>query len=270
MSLQIGDAIKDGFERTISQNGLVLIGVFLAFSAANTVLSQSLSLATQQYFQQFSTQAAQQPVPGGFGAAQTALALSLSLPVALVLTLVTMLLAEGLRIVGIRMFAPDETIPLTADSVRTGLPLAVLNGVVAGIIATILTYLGLLFLIVPGVFIALSLFFVRQEIALQNKNFIEALLDSWELSSGNRLELFGLGVLVFAISLLASSPAIVLFFLSPLPAFLLGTVTSAITTVFGIAVVTRAYQQLQDQDAMPNTGSNITDPSEGGGVGVSG
>lgn len=268
MSLRIGDALKDGFERTATRNGLVLIGVFLVFSAVNTVLSQSLSLATQQYLQQFSTQATQQTGAGSFGAAQTALAVPIPLPAALVLTLATMLLAEGLRIVGIRMFAPDETLPVTANSLRDGLPVAVLNGVVAGTIATVLTYLGFVFLIVPGVFIALSLFFVRQEIALQNKNFIEALRDSWELSGGNRLELLGLGVLIFVISLLASSPATVLFFLSPIPALLLGIVTSAVTTVFGIAVVTRAYQQLQGQDTAPGTGASTTETTQSEGVGL--
>lgn len=268
MSLRIGDALRDGFERTATRNGLVLIGVFLVFSALNTVLSQSLSLATQQYFQQFSTQAAQQTGAGSFGAAQTVLAVPLPLPAALVLTLVTMLFAEGLRIVGIRMFAPDETLPVTTDSLRDGLPVAVLNGVVAGTIATVLTYLGLVFLIIPGVFIALSLFFVRQEIALQNKNFIDALRDSWELSGGNRLELLGLGVLIFVISLLASSPATVLVFLSPIPALLLGIVANAVTTVFGIAVVTRAYQQLQGQDTAPDTGASTTETTQSEGVGL--
>lgn len=247
---------------------MVLIGVFLVFNAVNTVLSQSLSLATQQYFQQFSTQAVQQTGPSSFGTAQTVLAVPISLPAALFLTLATILFAEGLRIVGIRMFAPDETLPVTADSLRDGLPVAVLNGVVGGTIATVLTYLGLVFLIIPGVFIALSLFFVRQEIALQNKNFIDALRDSWELSGGNRLELLGLGVLIFVISLLASSPATVLFFLSPIPALLLGIVTSAVTTVFGIAVVTRAYQQLQGQDTAPGAGPSTTETTQSEGVGL--
>ena len=42
----------------------------------------------------------------------------------------------------------------------------------------------------PGVFIALSFFFVRQEIALENKNFIEALQDGWVMTRGERVELF--------------------------------------------------------------------------------
>ena len=118
----------------------------------------------------------------------------------------------------------------------------------------------------PGVFIALSFFFVRQEIALENKNFIEALQDGWVMTRGERVELFGLGAIIFLISLVANSPATVLFFLSPTVALLLGMVTSAVTTVFGIAVVTRAYQQLKSDESVSNHGTTTTHDSQDTGV----
>jgi hypothetical protein len=266
MSLQIGNALRDGFDRTVSANGLILMGVFLVFSAGNVIVSQSTSLAIQEYLQQFSVQSVQQPGMTGFGATESMFAVALPLPVVLVLTLLTVFVAEGLRIVGIRMFAPDETLSPTAQSVQDGLPLAVLNGVVAGIIATVLTYLGLVLFVLPGVFIALSFFFVRQEIALENKNFINALQDGWVMTRGERVELFGLGAIIFLISLVANSPATVLFFLSPAVALLLGTVTSAVTTVFGIAVVTRAYQQLNSDESVSNHGSTPAQDSQENGV----
>ncbi|MFC7078237.1 hypothetical protein [Haloarcula halophila] len=268
MSLNIGKALQDGFDRTVTRNGLLLIGVFVAFGALNTVISQSVSLGVQQWFQGISAQAVQQSSFGGFGAAQTVLAVPLPLPVVLLLALGTALLAEALRIVGIRAFAAEQTRSPTDPTLRNGLPLAMLNGAVGGTIATVLTYLGTALLILPGVFVALSFFFVRQEIALQNKNFVAALRDSWELSRGERLELFGLGALVFVVSVLASSPATVLFFLSPLPALALGMITTGITTVFGIAVATCAYQQLQEDDQAPRTGSTVADSTQDDTVGV--
>ena len=54
MSLQIGNALRDGFDRTVSANGLILMGVFLVFSAGNVIVSQSTSLAITEYLQQFS------------------------------------------------------------------------------------------------------------------------------------------------------------------------------------------------------------------------
>jgi hypothetical protein len=266
MSLQISSALRDGFERTVSVNGLLLMGAFLLFGAGNLIVTQSTSLAIQESLQQFSVQSVQQPGMTGFGATESAFAVALPLPVVLILTLLTVFVAEGLRIVGIRMFAPNETLSPAAQSVQDGLPLAVLNGVVGGIIATVLTVLGLVLFVLPGVFIALSFFFVRQEIALENKNFIEALQDGWVMTRGERLELFGLGVIIFLISLVSNSPATVLFFLSPAVASLLGTVTSAATTVFGIAVVTRAYQQLKSDESVPEQGSTTTHGSQDTGV----
>ena len=124
-----------------------------------------------------------------------------------------------------------------------------------------LTYLGLVLFVLPGVFIALSFFFVRQDIALENKNFINALQDGWAMTRGERFELFGLGGIIFMISLVASSPATVLFFLSPTVALLLGTVTSAATSLFGIAVVTRAYQQLKSDESVSGHGPTTAHPS---------
>jgi hypothetical protein len=49
-------------------------------------------------------------------------------------------------------------------------------------------------------------------------------------------------------------------------ALLLGTVTSAVTTVFGIAVVTRAYQQLKSDESMSNHGSTTAYDSQENGV----
>ncbi|MFC6974451.1 hypothetical protein ACFQL1_06870 [Halomicroarcula sp. GCM10025709] len=263
MSLQIGSAFRDGFERTVSPNGLLLMGIFLVFSAVNTVLSQSASLAVQQYLQEFPVQSAQLG-PASFGTGEAALAVSLPLSVVSILTLITVFIAEALRIVGIRMFAPDETLSPAADSIRDGLPFAVLNGVAGGIIATVLTYIGLVLLVVPGVFIALSFFFARQEIALQNKNFVDALRDSWAMTRGERLGLFVLGALLFVVSLIANSPATVLFFLSPLAALVVGMVTSAVTTVFGIAVVTRAYQQIKADGQELDSGPTSADTTQGG------
>ena len=54
MSLQIGSALRDGFDRTVSANGLLLMSVFLVFGAGNVIVSQSTSLAITEYLRQFS------------------------------------------------------------------------------------------------------------------------------------------------------------------------------------------------------------------------
>lgn len=274
MSLQIDEALREGFNRTIARSGLILVGVFLVFSFANAVVAQSFSQQTLEFLQQFSDQ----PIQPGQGAGQTPFAPSpgeqtpfavpLPLPVLGLLSLVGVIVAEAIRIVAIRVFASDNTDSVPGETVRRRIVLATLNGVVGGFVVYLLTAIGLVLLVVPGVYIALSFFFVRQEIAVADKNFIDALRDSWSLTAGSRWELLGLAVIVFVINLIASSPTIVLSFLNETIATFLGIAIGSFTGVFGIAVATRAYTQLTDERAAATgepddgTASDWDDPAD--------
>lgn len=251
MSLAIDEALREGFERTVSRNGLLLVGVFLVFSFLNLVVGQSLARAFEPVlFDQLSTlpdrtfrqfrQSFQQPRP---------FAIPLPYPVALALTLLVAVVAEALRIVSIRVFAAEDSTTFPTATAAHRIVAATINGVVAGIIVSIATGLGLILLVIPGLFVALSFFFVRQEVAVENKNFIDAIRDSWTLTSGNRWELLGLAVILFVVSFVANSPGIVLGFVSPLASTLVSTIIGSATTVFGIAVATRAYEQLRRERA---------------------
>jgi uncharacterized DUF497 family protein len=251
MSLQIDTALREGFRRTVSRNGLLLVGVFLVFSFLNLVLSQSLFEALEPVLlEQFSTlpeQSLEQfrqtfdeprpfavPIPPSVGAALTVLAA---------------VVAEAIRIVSIRVFATEETDSFPQATASHRLVAATINGIVAGILVSLAIGAGLILLLVPGIFIALSFFFVRQEIAVENKTFIDAMRDSWTLTGGNRWELLGLAVILLVIGFIASSPSIVLSFVSPMASTALGTTIGSVTTVFAIAVTTRAYEQLRRERA---------------------
>lgn len=246
MSLQINEALRSGFRRTASREALGLVAVFVVFQAANTVIAQSFN---RQLFEEFGGTAAGQrgTTPFGPTGIGETLPLVADLPLALLAVGLasSVFLAEALSILGVRMFTRTTTATVSTAALRDGLVLATLNGVVGGIITTVATGLGTLLLVIPGLFIAVSLFFVRQEVAVKNRNFVDAIAGSWTLTRGLRVEVFGLAALLFVINLLVSSPATVLFFIDPVVATVLGVVVGSIATVFGIAVTTRAYAQLQ-------------------------
>lgn len=251
MSLQIDEALREGFKRTVSRNGLLLVGVFLVFSFLNLVLSQSLfaalepvlleqlSTLPEQSLEQF-RQTLDEPRP---------FAVPIPYSVAAALTVLAAVVAEALRIVSIRVFAAEETDSFPRATASHRIVAATINGVVAGLLVSIAIGAGLILLLVPGIFIALSFFFVRQEIAVENKTFVDAMRDSWALTGGNRWELLGLAVILFVIGFVASSPSIVLSFVSPLASTAVGTTIGSVTTVFAIAVTTRAYEQLRRERA---------------------
>jgi len=252
MALEIDTALREGFERTFARAGLILIAVFVLFGFANAVISQSLSAQVFTLLEQSFDQSFQQE-PSPFGPeAQTPTPFAVPLPLSVLalLSLASVLVAEAIHVVSIRAFASDQTDAIRRELATRRIGLATINGVVGGIIAGTLTLLGLIFLVVPGIYVAISLFFVRQEIAVADKNFIDALADSWSLTDGNRWELLGLAVIVIVINLVASSPGTLIGYLDRTLATSVSIVVSAVTTVFGIAVATRAYEQLRrERDA---------------------
>jgi hypothetical protein len=254
MSLRIEAALREGFERTVRRNGLLLVAVFVVFGLANRVVTQSANAGLTQLIDSTLPAPTTGGGPGAGGVPPVdaggvaPLALPIPLPVAILLVVAFAVAAEGIRIVAIRVFASDETETVPPDLARRDIGWAVLNGVVAGVIATVLVGIGLLVLVVPGLFLAVSFYFVRQAVALEDATVFDALSRSWELSKGNRLSVFVLLVVVWLVNLVASLPSGAAFVLTPAVATVLSAIIGGFTTVFGIAVATRAFVQLQNPD----------------------
>ncbi|WP_256687790.1 hypothetical protein [Halococcus qingdaonensis] len=279
MTLDIDVAIRRGFSRTFTRNGLLLIGAFLVFGLVSAVLVQTASL---QLVERLNDLAAQTPTPGpgtGGGAGtppHTAddpagaqpLALPIPLIVAAPLAALTPFIGEALRIIAVRTLVSEHTDSIPRAFARENIVWATLNGffggIVVGFIIIIGGIVGLIGLLIGGplvaAFFATSFFFVRQEIAVENKNFIDALTDSWRLTSGHRIGLFALAVVIWLIGLVVSIPGTAIGFLagagSPGLATIAVTIVSvalgSVTTVFGIAVAARAYDQLRAERDAPD------------------
>jgi hypothetical protein len=143
----------------------------------------------------------------------------------------------------------DRTDTVPAAYIRRNIVVATLNGFVGGLVVLTLTAIGLVLLVVPGVFLALSFFFVRQEIAVRDVNFVDAMAGSWALTSGHRVELFGLAVVVFFAGLAAAIPGFIVGFASPAAGTALNAIARAVVLTFGVASAARAYDQLRDTAA---------------------
>ena len=255
MSLDIGAAITEGVERLRSHDGLVLVGAFLVVGVLSSVATQSLTVELSEAALEF----AQSPdAPPGTDVetlreqveqtrAGSPLALDISVGAAFGLAFLLGVLAEAIRILAVRIFyAPVGDRPADLTS---GLAFATVNGFLGGIVVGVLVVVGFAFLVVPGVFLALAFFFVKQEIAVEDRNFVDAMAESWALTRGNRLNLLGLAVVLLVIGLVAFLPTIVASVAgSSIASLVVGAVVSPIVAVFGIAATTRAYAQLKAEE----------------------
>jgi hypothetical protein len=246
MSLDIPAAFEDGLTRLPTRVAAVLFAAYLAVGVASTVAAQTLSRAIVGALQTTIPADATAPAAPGTGVGGGALALDVGLPVAAVLFLSQIVLSQAVGIVGIRTFVSDArtTFP---SGLTSRLPWVVLNALVAGLVVNVLIGVGALLLIVPGVYAAVALYFVQFEVAIEERNAIEALRSGWALTKGERLRVFLLLVVLFAIGLTSAVPSVVLGFagvpttLTVATSVLVGAVAGLISVVVGA----RAYVQLK-------------------------
>lgn len=269
MSLWIGTALRDGARRTVTRDGLVLVCAFVLVGVVSTVAIQTLATDVFDSFLDVlrTGQPAGDPLsPQEIDSletaieAQTSLALSIPTSVAGLGIVCTGVIAEALHLIAVRIFFAAYTNG-EIDRLRP-IFLPTLNGVVGGVVVwfliTIGGILGLVVLVVGGpivaAFLAVSFLFLRQEIAIENKGFIRALNDSWDLTRGNRIALFGLVLAVFVITGLASGVLSAVFgALSPVAGVVVGFLVGGVTAVFGTAVFTRAYARLHAEEYSDET-----------------
>jgi len=276
MSLDIGEAFGEGLSRLGTRPGVVLAAAFVLIGLASAVLSQTLQIEGLEALVEFyrNTSPAQLDMTQAEYDRQLSsleeqlavlresspLALEIPLSVAAAGLLAVAILAEAVSIIAVRVFAAEDAADVGFDGAAEGLGLATVNGFVGGIVVWGLILVGSIFFLLPGLFAAVVFYFFRQEVALRDRNFVEAMAGSWRLTKGNRLNVFALGLLVFVVSAIDDLAAAAAGQASPLAAAILGVILGGPLVAFGAAVVTQGYRQLTDGEAATSPGSK--DPAD--------
>lgn len=217
MPLDITGAVSDGFDRAIARNGIMLMGLFFVVNLLNFLMT-----GTQ-------VSGPRAPPFGGVGV--------------LLVGFVSLVLAIG----ALRTFADDETEVLSMDMFQRNLLYAAVNMVIGGIVFGIIIAVGLVLLIIPGIFLLVSLLFWNVYVAVEDRNFIDALQESWALTKGSRWQVFGviliIGLVSIAVNAVFAIPAMA-GVTAPMLNAVLFAIPGAFTSVFSLAVIVKAYQQL--------------------------
>lgn len=244
MTVDIAAVIREGVRKTTARNGLQLLGVTYVLLAV-----YALFVPVQTEFDP----AAEEPM-----AAEPVLGTSAS--VGGLVGLLTMILSLYVAVVAYRTFASDETERIPPEATSERAVAAVANLVVGGLVFMILVTIGSIFFLIPGLFLLVSLWFFGIAIAVEGDNFVAGMRRSWGLTRGSRLELFGLGVVVFvlvvAISAAFGIPEVAI---GGVVGLLIGQLGAAIAVVFMYATTAVAYQQLRDDDPAPGPESDPSD-----------
>jgi hypothetical protein len=260
MGIDIGQALREGASRTTGKNGLILAAVFAGIALLTTVLFQSLIVsATDSALAAFQSASPQEL---GLSAAEyddaisefetareqaqsaAPFAVGISAGVAAGGLLLLALVGEAVSIAAVRVFATDEVGAATTDLVTDNVLLATLNGFVGGIVVWGLIIVGSAFLLLPGIALAVLFYFLRQEVAINDKNFVQGMADSWRITKGNRVEVFLIGAILVIVSRLEEAASAVVGVVSTPGGTVVAAIVGGVLAAFGAAVATRAYVQL--------------------------
>lgn len=238
MVFSIIDAMTDGFSRTAERNGLVFVAVFTVLALLNALV---VSVG-------FGPDAGTAPASGLVGLVTGLLSFAIGLA------------TIAAVVVALRTFASDETERIPREFRRRKIGLATLNAFVGAIVFAVLVAVGSVFLLVPGLFLLVALYYWAVFVAVEDQNFVRAFRSSWALTKGSRFRLFGLGVAVFLVGLAVTGAAeIPAFLLGDTVGFVLTQLVAAVVTVYTVATTARAYDQLrgleQPVEADPRPGA---------------
>lgn len=239
MTVNVEQSLKEGFRRTISRNGLLLI--------VGWALVGSLSLlAYNSWFSSLFRSFPSQPMLIGP-------TLDISPFFAGVATVVLYLVSFVVMAGALRTFVTDERRTLPSDYFTRNLGWMLANLIVGYILFFILLWIGFLLLIIPGVFLLVNLFFWFVIVVVEDRNFYDAFRESWALAKGNRWSLLGIGLAVTVVGwVLMFIPMGLSFALSPWVAWVLLGISVSVFGVFSMATTARVYVQLTAAESTPS------------------
>lgn len=254
MALHLSHAVSDGLRRTLTRTGGILFVGFLLiqFATQAAVNTAVLGYLPSDAADQFS--------------ANVGITLPVSGPVALALFCVLLpLSAAFFAVVARALVQPFEELSALPTDATRRLGRTTVRLFVGGIVVTVLISLGTAFLIVPGLFFAVSFLFFVFAIAVEDRGLVDGLKRSWALARGSRLKLFGIVMLagVFGGSIGVIAP---LFDLAgaPVAGDAVTIVVSAVFFTPYYAIIASAYLQLREDP--DGTGRDSPEPVDASGT----
>ncbi len=254
MALEIADAVGDGVRRAVSYSGGVLMLLtfgyqLLSTGATNTIVTSLLSGTAP-------------------GAAAPAFTLPVSLAGAGVLAVAGLVGGVVLFVVSARALARSQSeldsLPSMLFTRRIGR--ATLSAVGANLVVGAAVLVGFVFLVVPGVFLALSFLFVVFAIGVEDERAVDAMRRSWTLASGDRWPLLAVLVVVAVVTSVGSGLGGALSTVDPVAGQVASLALSSVLTVVGYGILADAYRQLDEtKPAGPNRGAAGTGTADGEG-----
>lgn len=247
MSLEVGSAIKYAVKRPLERDGLMVLAVLWAVMVVNQAASQTTA---EGYMDTF----LQEDLPEQFETFMdmaTPLALPIPDSVAMLLGLLASILTVTVFVVGHRTFVEEAADSIPEENYRRNIVMTTIHAFIGYIVFRVLVIVGTVLLVIPGVFLWVSLALYLAVISIKDVSFVEGLQQSWGLTKGNRFDmfLFGVGLLVvfIVLEIVGGIASTALGFGSPALGSLVGIAFSAYGSLIVVGGIVHTYLQLDEE-----------------------
>jgi hypothetical protein len=253
MPINITTILREAASRSVKRNGLILVGIVFVLSLLSGLLGAGVAQYANQQFASVEM--------------QTNALFVLPPLVAGLLALIMGVATLVVSIAAIRVFVTDETERLPREHFTRNMGWAALNVIVGAAVFGIAVALGLVALIIPGIFLLVALAFWSVFVAVEDQNFIEGFRSSWGLTRGHRLKLLLLGIAVMVVSVMVE----IVFEIGgeisgAVGGFVLAQAASAPVTVFSAAALALTYTELtalREEEGRLSVEEESASPREG-------
>ena len=239
VTIKIGSSLAGGLGRVANRNGLLLIVAYLVIGAAWQIPFYS---AVVTGLEQSGTPTGNIALP----AVDAPLAVSVSAAILMLLGL------QWLTIVAIRTLVGGHTQSIPSEYYTRNIVSVLVNSVVGGFIYGVLMLIGSMLFVIPGIIVYVAFIFMLVYVAVEDKNFIASFRDSWRLTRGHWLRLFGLfSVIVVVIGLVSGVlTAMTSLVIGIIAGQAIGTLVSGIVglpfSLLILGILAEAFTQLEE------------------------
>ena len=238
MALKIGSSLTGGFSRVANRNGAVLT---LAYLVLGLVWQVAFYSAFVTWLQRSNPEMTDVPLP----------TVDAPLAVAAVVAVLALLLLQIMAVVSIRTFVGGHTDVIPSEYYTRNIVIVLANALVGSVAYGLLVFLGSLLLVIPGIIAYVAFLFMLFYVAVEDENFVAALSDSWTLTRGNWVSLFGLLLIIFVgLSLIPGILAAVISFVvgayaGPAISTLVSGVITLPFSLLVLGILAEAFVQLR-------------------------
>lgn len=110
-----------------------------------------------------------------------------------------LLALQYLTVVALRTFVNGHTKSIPRDYLTRNIVYVLVNSVLGSIAFGLLVSIGTILFVIPGIIAYTAFLFMIVYITVEDENFIAALRDSWALTRGHWLRLFGLLLILLVV-----------------------------------------------------------------------